>query len=73
MLALDEAFKVRFEIAIDKGEIARTESSTDLALLATGLIHSLAIRARAGEKKRSLERVIEIYLVAICGPVQNRG
>lgn len=71
--ALDAAFEARFEIARDKGEIARTANPADLALLASGLAHTLSIRARAGEKKSDLERVIEVFLIDICGPEQNAG
>ena len=66
--SLDAAFEARFAIARDKGEIARTANAADLALLASGLVHTLSIRARAGDKKSDLERVIDVFLAALCGP-----
>jgi AcrR family transcriptional regulator len=66
--SLDGAFEARFEIARKKGEVAPTANAANLALLASGLVHSLSIRARTGQKKSDLERVIEAFLVAICGP-----
>jgi len=66
--AFDAAFEARFEIARKRGEVATTADPVALAKLASGLVHTLAVRACAGEKKSSLEGVIDAFLRALCGP-----
>jgi AcrR family transcriptional regulator len=65
MRALDAGFEARFRLAREKGEIARGADPAALASLASGLVHSVAIRARAGEKRQALEGVIEAFLEAL--------
>jgi AcrR family transcriptional regulator len=65
MRALDEGFEARFRLAREKGEISRDANPAALARVASALVHSLAIRARAGEKRQALEAVIEAFLKGI--------
>jgi AcrR family transcriptional regulator len=65
MRAMDEGFEARFRLAREKGDIARRADPAALARLASGLVHSLAIRARAGEKRQALEGVIEAFFSAL--------
>jgi AcrR family transcriptional regulator len=63
----DAAFEGRFEVARTRGELAATADPVALAKLASGLVHTLAVRACSGEKKSSLEGVIDVFLRALCG------
>ena len=63
--AMDDGFEARFRLGRKQGEIARDADPAALARLASGLVHSLAIRARAGEKRQSLEAVIDSFLGAL--------
>ena len=62
---LDTTFEARFERARVKGEIPVTTNVRERALLASGLIHTLAIRSRAGETRRELTRVVDAYLAVL--------
>jgi AcrR family transcriptional regulator len=64
--AFDVAFEARFQSARDRGEIAPTADPVALARLASGLVHTLAVRARAGEKRAALQKVIDAFLIALC-------
>lgn len=64
----DAAFEGRFEVARTRGELAATADPAALAKLASGLVHTLAVRACCGEKKSSLEGVIDAFLRALCRP-----
>jgi AcrR family transcriptional regulator len=66
---MESVLLARIERAREDGEIDASAKPRDLAVLATGLIHSLSIRARTGEPPAELERVVEVFLDAICGPV----
>jgi AcrR family transcriptional regulator len=68
---LDAAFEARFVRAIKQGELAPTAVPSQLAVLASGLVHSLAVRARSGEPRSSLERVIEVFVTALVGKSQG--
>jgi AcrR family transcriptional regulator len=65
MRALDAGFEARFLAARGKGELPRTANPAALASLASGLVHTLAVRARAGEPRPILERVIDAFLAAL--------
>lgn len=66
--SLQDAFTARFSAAMDQGEIAPSPRAQDLALLATSLVHSLSLRARGGETKESMAKVIAVFVGTICGP-----
>jgi AcrR family transcriptional regulator len=53
----DREFEKRFRLAVESGEISRDADSTALALLASAVMHSLAVRARAGESRDVLETI----------------
>ena len=64
----DTAFEARLELARSRREIASTADPATLARLATGLVHTLSVRARAGEKRAALQKIIDDFLLVICGP-----
>jgi AcrR family transcriptional regulator len=48
---LDEAFEARFRAARDAGEIAADADPVALARMAAAILHTLSIRARAGDRQ----------------------
>lgn len=52
---IDEAFRKRFRQARQSGEIAAGSDPAFLARMASGVMYLLAMRARAGEKRATLE------------------
>jgi AcrR family transcriptional regulator len=65
MRALDAGFEARFRHAQRQGELARSADPAALARLASGLVHTLAVRARAGEARAALEGVIDAFLAVL--------
>lgn len=51
---LDAKLHGRFKRAIDEGELPKSTDAAQLANLATAVLHSLSVRARAGQSRRSL-------------------
>jgi AcrR family transcriptional regulator len=54
--------------ARDRGEIASTASPADLAQLATAILHTLAVRSRAGLSREELNALAAATIDVICGP-----
>jgi len=54
--------------ARDKGELPRAADPQGLAQLATAVMHSLAVRARAGVPRKELEALAAVTVETICGP-----
>lgn len=53
----DSALAARFSRAQNDGELAASDDPMALAGVATAILHSIAIRARAGERRVGLERM----------------
>jgi AcrR family transcriptional regulator len=68
--AFDEAFAARLRVARDRGEIKSGVDPDTLAKLASAVMHSLAVRSRAGDSRAELEATVEAALDLICGPPQ---
>lgn len=64
---LDEAFEARIRHARDEGELPPDADPAALARLASAVLHTLAIRARAGEKRAALEATAAAGIDLICG------
>ena len=64
--ALDEAFETRFRLARERGELKDTADPTALAVLASALLHTLAIRARAGTNFAELREIAGKAVNVIC-------
>lgn len=62
----DAVFRERFERSAN--EIAPGVEPADAAAQATAVLHTLAIRARMGEPRESLDRVARGAVSLICGP-----
>ncbi len=69
-----EAFEARIRRAKRAGELSKQADPAALADIAAAVLYSLAIRARAGDKRRKLEAAVELAVAFICGPevVSNR-
>jgi TetR/AcrR family transcriptional regulator, copper-responsive repressor len=64
---LDEAFERRIEAAIRHGELPVGTDAKMLGRLATSVIHTLALRARAGEPRKALLTTARAGVNLICG------
>jgi AcrR family transcriptional regulator len=65
--AFDREIEQRLQLAVKTGEIDSGSDPASLALAASAIMHSLAVRARAGEPRRSLETLAHAGLELICG------
>jgi len=64
---LDDAFEARIRAAQKSGELPRKDDPAVLAMLASAILHTIAIRARAGTRRVELERFVCKAVAAICG------
>jgi len=62
----DDFLKKQIEKAQARGEISRTADAAALAYLATGTLHTLAIRSRAGIPRKDLEALAKAAIAVIC-------
>lgn len=63
----DDAIKERVELAIERGELPADTDAATLAKLASAVMHSLAVRARAGDTRETLEAIARSGVDFICG------
>jgi AcrR family transcriptional regulator len=66
LTAFEQELEERFRLARDRGEICAAADATALARLASAVLHSLAVRARAGESRAVLEAIAESGVRMIC-------
>jgi TetR/AcrR family transcriptional regulator, copper-responsive repressor len=64
---LDAAFEGVFRAARGRGELSASADAKLMATLASATLQSIAIRARAGQDRNSLERLAKDAVQAICG------
>ncbi|WP_028209666.1 TetR/AcrR family transcriptional regulator [Paraburkholderia mimosarum] len=65
--AFDKAFEKRLRAALAQGELPPHASAPMLARLASALLHSMALRARAGDSRASLRAMAAAGIALICG------
>jgi AcrR family transcriptional regulator len=65
--AFDKAIEARFKLAIERGELGPKADPVALTLTAAAIMHSLAVRARAGEPRKELEALARAGVALICG------
>jgi hypothetical protein len=63
----DAAFEARIRFAQEQGELPATADPHVLAKVASAILHTLAIRSRAGDERAGLEATAEAGVVLICG------
>ncbi len=66
--AFDGAIEDRLRTAVNRGELAAETDIAALAQLASAIMHSLAVRARAGDARTTLEATARSGVSLICGP-----
>ena len=64
---LDAAFEARFRRAQEKGELEEGADPAALAMLASAVLHSLAIRMRTGTPYAALQDIVRQVVSMICG------
>jgi AcrR family transcriptional regulator len=64
---IDRAFEARIRAAQMAGELPQGGDAAIMARLASAVLHSLAVRSRAGDSRRELETTVEGALDLICG------
>jgi AcrR family transcriptional regulator len=64
--SLDKNFEARIRKSHEKGELSRDADPAALALLASGTLHTIAIRARAGLPRVELEELARKAVDIIC-------
>jgi AcrR family transcriptional regulator len=68
---IDDAFEARIRVGQAQGELPDSADPATLAKLASAVLHTLAIRSRAGEQRAALRAFVEPALELICGPAQK--
>ncbi|MGN6084596.1 TetR/AcrR family transcriptional regulator [Trinickia sp.] len=63
----DRSFEARLVRAQRSGELAADADPASLARIASAILHSLAIRSRAGDARSSLRATAEAGVALICG------
>jgi AcrR family transcriptional regulator len=63
----DKAFERRLRAAVAQGELPAHASAPMLARFASALLHSMALRARAGDSRASLRAMAAAGVALICG------
>ena len=72
LLEFDAAFESRIRYARDHHELSSDADPPALARLASAVLHTLAIRSRAGEPRKALEAMLDPALDLICGKPKRR-
>jgi AcrR family transcriptional regulator len=64
---MDAAFESRLRFAAEKGEALPSDDLKGLAQMAGAILHTIAIRSRAGETRAQLDTLVASGLDLICG------
>jgi len=64
---LDADLEIRLRTAVESGELKEDADPAALAVLASSLLHSIAIRARAGKSRDELTELAHSAVSVICG------
>jgi AcrR family transcriptional regulator len=67
---LDAALEARIKLGRTRGEVAGDPAV--LANLASAVLHTLAVRSRAGESRRALEAIAQAGVEMICGASKRK-
>lgn len=70
---MDNAFEARIARAVERGELSRAVAPRVLGQLAAAVMHSLAVRARAGSRREQLLTFSRTAAVHILGPRSARA
>lgn len=64
---IDADFETRFQLARDKGELKTDADPAALAVIASAMMHTIAIRARTGTPRDELHEIARKAVKVICG------
>jgi TetR/AcrR family transcriptional regulator, copper-responsive repressor len=67
LVELDKAFAACFRRASEKGELPQSADVQTLGLLASAVLHTVAIRARAGVPRKQLEAIVKAAIDVTVG------
>jgi AcrR family transcriptional regulator len=70
---LDADLEARFRMAREKGELKDDADPAALAMLASAVLHTIAIRARAGTPRAELREIARKAVAVICGCPAGAG
>ena len=65
--AFDRSFEARFARAQRDGDLDRRADPAALAKIASAILHTLAVRSRAGDKRSALRATAEAGVAMLCG------
>ncbi|MBI1263058.1 MAG: TetR family transcriptional regulator [Rhizobiales bacterium] len=65
---IDASLEARISCAVAEGELSQEADPAMLARLAASVLHSIAVRARAGESRDALQSLAEGAVQLICQP-----
>jgi AcrR family transcriptional regulator len=68
----DRAFEARLRQAQAQGELDESADPASLASIASAILHTLAVRSRAGDSRTSLRKTAEAGIELVCGPVRGK-
>ena len=66
----DQSFENRLRQAVADGELPPGADAAALSRLASAVLHSLALRSRAGDRRSELAATAAAGITLICGPVR---
>ncbi|MBY5622073.1 TetR/AcrR family transcriptional regulator [Rhizobium leguminosarum] len=67
----DDEIEKRMRLGVERGELPQSADPQMLARLASAVMHSLAVRARAGDSRGTLEAIARSGVELICGSANN--
>ncbi|RYC17900.1 TetR/AcrR family transcriptional regulator [Ciceribacter ferrooxidans] len=67
--AFNAVIEARMQKAINDGEISSRTDAGALASVASAVLHSLAVRARAGATRHELDQLSKTAVELLCGPI----
>lgn len=65
--SFDAEFQQRFALAIERGELPPGADAATLARLASAVVHTLALRSRAGDAREQLRATAQAAVALLCG------
>src|SRR6185436_3601568 len=65
--AFDAEFEIRFALAREQGELPPQADPATLARLASAVLHTLALRSRAGDARAQLRATAQAGVAMLCG------
>jgi AcrR family transcriptional regulator len=68
----DRAFEARFRLAQKRGELDATVDAVALSRIASAILHTLAVRSRAGDSPATLRATVDAGVSLLCGPAGTR-